>query len=196
MRVAGRFISARTSWTARSQLSIVPRAQTTLLRGTTLLSAVATAAFFQPAFCETRHASSQPATRSPTSTSRLQDKVVLITGAGTGIGKAVALALAREGCQLVLSGRRPEILEEVKQSIQSQYGTKCIIVQTDVTNPQSVENLFAAVKAEYGRLDVLFITPGSSRLQPYSRTSHSKIGNELWTQISLECFCAPNKHSN
>jgi NAD(P)-dependent dehydrogenase (short-subunit alcohol dehydrogenase family) len=88
----------------------------------------------------------------PTST-----KVALVTGAGSGVGRSAALALAREGYAVVLSGRRKEMLEQVAQEAK---GAKTLIVPSDVGDPAAVRALFARTKQELGRLDVLFNNAG------------------------------------
>jgi len=89
----------------------------------------------------------------------LQQKVAVITGAGTGIGKAVALALMREGYAAVLAGRRKEKLDEAAAE-GSSTGAKSLVVPTDVSEPQSIKSLFAKTKETFGRLDVLFNNAG------------------------------------
>ena len=84
-------------------------------------------------------------------------KVALVTGAGSGIGKAVALAFGREGYAVVLAGRRADALEQTAKAI----GPNALAVPTDVTDPKSVAALFAAAKAKFGRLDVLFNNAGT-----------------------------------
>jgi NAD(P)-dependent dehydrogenase (short-subunit alcohol dehydrogenase family) len=84
-------------------------------------------------------------------------KVALVTGAGSGIGKSVAQAFGREGYAVVLAGRRAEVLNEVAKSI----GPNALAVPTDVADPKSVAALFAATKAKFGRLDVLFNNAGT-----------------------------------
>ena len=88
------------------------------------------------------------------------DKVALITGAGSGVGKAAALALAAGGYCLVLAGRRPEPLEAVAQQAQG-LGARTLVLATDVGDPASVKNLFAKVQETFGRLDVLFNNAGT-----------------------------------
>ena len=85
-------------------------------------------------------------------------KVALITGAGTGIGKASALALVREGYAVVLAGRRAELLEATAQEAGSKAQT--LIVPTDVSDPDAIRTLFATTQATFGRLDVLFNNAG------------------------------------
>ena len=88
------------------------------------------------------------------------DKIAIVTGAGTGIGKAVALALLREGYSVVLAGRRKELLEATAREGTSS-GARALVVPTDVSNPASVSSLFARAKAEFGRLDLLFNNAGT-----------------------------------
>jgi NAD(P)-dependent dehydrogenase (short-subunit alcohol dehydrogenase family) len=89
----------------------------------------------------------------------MASKIAIITGAGTGIGKASALALMRNGWSVVLSGRRKEMLEEVARSGEA-TGQKSLIVPGDVGDPASVRNLFARTKETFGRLDLLFNNAG------------------------------------
>jgi NAD(P)-dependent dehydrogenase (short-subunit alcohol dehydrogenase family) len=88
-------------------------------------------------------------------------KVALVTGAGSGIGKSCALALAREGYAVVLAGRRREPLDAVSAEIRA-GGAEAIAVPTDVTDPASVRALFAKAKEAFGRLDLLFNNAGIS----------------------------------
>jgi NAD(P)-dependent dehydrogenase (short-subunit alcohol dehydrogenase family) len=85
-------------------------------------------------------------------------KVAVVTGAGTGIGKASAIALVKDGYSVAFAGRRPEPLE--KAVADSGAGERAIAVPTDVGDPKSVAALFARVKSTFGRLDVLFNNAG------------------------------------
>jgi NAD(P)-dependent dehydrogenase (short-subunit alcohol dehydrogenase family) len=86
-------------------------------------------------------------------------KVALVTGAGTGVGRAVTLALLREGYAVVLAGRRKEMLEAVAKE-GAQTPGHALPVQTDVANPESIKAVFARTKQEFGRLDLLFNNAG------------------------------------
>jgi NAD(P)-dependent dehydrogenase (short-subunit alcohol dehydrogenase family) len=86
-------------------------------------------------------------------------KVALVTGAGTGVGKAVAIALAKAGYSLVLAGRRPAPLEETAAAVNA-VGTQALVVPSDVSKRESIVALFAKVKSSFGRLDVLFNNAG------------------------------------
>ena len=87
------------------------------------------------------------------------NKVAVITGAGTGIGKAVTLAFLRDGYRVALAGRRKEPLEQTVAESGAEAG-RALAVPTDVADPQSVKALFARVKEKFGRLDVLFNNAG------------------------------------
>jgi NAD(P)-dependent dehydrogenase (short-subunit alcohol dehydrogenase family) len=93
--------------------------------------------------------------------SPLKKNVALVTGAGSGIGRAVACALARERFSVVLAGRRPAPLEETAAEIRA-VGPAPLVVPTDVGDPAAVASLFAAIRTEFGRLDVLFNNAGVS----------------------------------
>jgi NAD(P)-dependent dehydrogenase (short-subunit alcohol dehydrogenase family) len=86
-------------------------------------------------------------------------KVAVVTGAGSGIGKASALALLREGYAVVLAGRRKDALEETAAEGKSS-GSATLVVPTDVGDPAAVRALFAKTTETFGRLDVLFNNAG------------------------------------
>jgi NAD(P)-dependent dehydrogenase (short-subunit alcohol dehydrogenase family) len=85
-------------------------------------------------------------------------KVALVTGAGSGIGRAVALALAKAGYTVVLAGRRLAQLEQVAR----EAGSGSIAVAADVTDQESVDALFARLAKDFGRLDLLFNNAGTA----------------------------------
>lgn len=87
------------------------------------------------------------------------EKIALVTGAGSGIGRAVALGLLADGFKVVLAGRRPEPLQELVQTAR-ELGLEALAVPTDVRDPESVDALFATVEQTYGRLDVIFNNAG------------------------------------
>ena len=86
-------------------------------------------------------------------------KIAIVTGAGTGVGRAAALALLRAGYRVVLAGRRPEPLENVRKEAGAN-GKNALCVPTDVADPASVKALFAKTREAFGRLDVLFNNAG------------------------------------
>lgn len=88
------------------------------------------------------------------------DKVAIITGAGSGIGRASALALLKEGYKVVLAGRRQEQLDKTAELAGDNAGN-ALAVSTDVAKASSIQALFAKTKEAYGRLDVLFNNAGT-----------------------------------
>jgi NAD(P)-dependent dehydrogenase (short-subunit alcohol dehydrogenase family) len=87
----------------------------------------------------------------------VSDKVALVTGAGSGIGRAVALALAKADYTVVLTGRRLDRL----QIVASEGGVRCHAIASDVTDAHQVNTLFASIKERFGRLDLLFNNAGT-----------------------------------
>ena len=105
----------------------------------------------------------------------LTDKVAIVTGGGTGVGKAAALALLGAGWNVAVAGRRREPLEEVA----AQAGGRAIAVPTDVTDPSSVEALFAATVEAFGRVDLLFNNAGGG----LGQTLLEDIAIEDWKRV-------------
>jgi NAD(P)-dependent dehydrogenase (short-subunit alcohol dehydrogenase family) len=87
-------------------------------------------------------------------------KIAIITGAGSGIGRAVAPVLGAAGWSLVLAGRKPEKLAETATAVEA-AGAEALCVTTDVSRPEDVDALFGAVSERYGRLDLLFNNAGT-----------------------------------
>ena len=87
-------------------------------------------------------------------------KVAVVTGAGSGIGRAVSLHLARAGYQVAMAGRRADALEETRTEGGASLASQLHPIVTDVSDEASVKNLFAEVTRRWGRLDVLFNNAG------------------------------------
>ena len=88
-------------------------------------------------------------------------KIALVTGAGSGVGRHVTIAMLREGYSVVLAGRRAEALDETIAAA-GPVGDRALAVPTDVSDPASVAALFAKTKDAFGRLDVLFNNAGAN----------------------------------
>jgi NADP-dependent 3-hydroxy acid dehydrogenase YdfG len=89
----------------------------------------------------------------------LLDKIAIVTGASRGLGRATALALAREGAHVALAARNETALQEAAQAIRAQ-GREALVVPTDVTQQEQVEHMVAEVLAHWGRVDIFIANAG------------------------------------
>ena len=105
-------------------------------------------------------------------------KISIVTGAGTGVGKSASLALADEGWTIVLAGRRKDPIEAVANEIKSRGGNASAIV-TDASDPKSVKGLFEETKRTFGRLDLLFNNAGTNA----PGVSLEELSFEQWTNV-------------
>jgi NAD(P)-dependent dehydrogenase (short-subunit alcohol dehydrogenase family) len=116
------------------------------------------------------------------------DKVAIVTGAGSGIGKAAALALLKEGYSVVFAGRRKEALDAAVK--EGRGGKRALAVATDVTDPASVKALFAAAKKAFGRLDVLFNNAGTGAPPvPMEDLTHEQWMTVVSTNLTGPFLC-------
>lgn len=119
-----------------------------------------------------------------------QSKVAVVTGAGTGIGKASALALLRDGYCVVLAGRRSEPLEEALKSAGAD-AARALAVPTDVSDPASVAALFEATRKKFGRIDVLFNNAGQNAPGvPFEDLPYDKWKAVVDTNLTGSFLCA------
>ncbi len=115
-------------------------------------------------------------------------KVAIVTGAGTGIGRSVALAFLADGYRVALAGRRRDKLDETARD--SSADERALVVPTDVTDAKSIQALFARTKEKFGRLDVLFNnagigTPGSVMLEDLTLEQWQAVVNTNLTGMFL-----------
>ena len=128
----------------------------------------------------------------------LEGKVAIITGGGTGLGKAMALTLAREGADIVAAGRRPEPIEQTVKEVRD-MGRSGLAVSTDVTDSKQVNNLVEQTLSQMGGLDILINNAGIVRGE--QRKPIWDITDEDWylginTNLTGAFFCcrAVGKH--
>ncbi|MFB9660140.1 SDR family NAD(P)-dependent oxidoreductase [Glycomyces mayteni] len=117
------------------------------------------------------------------------NKVVLVTGASRGIGRAVALAFAREGAQLVLAARSIDHLAQVENEVQ-ELGAAALSVPTDVTDPDAVAALVDAAVARFGRIDVLVNNAGIGKVgavesEAFADNVHQTLRASLFGTIDV-----------
>lgn len=116
-------------------------------------------------------------------------KIALVTGAGSGIGKAVANALLQDGFTVVLTGRRAEPLQEIVEAAKA-AGQTALAVTSDVRDPASVEALFSKIESTYGRLDVLFNNAGvNAPAVPMDELSLEQWKNVIDTNVTGVFLC-------
>ena len=110
---------------------------------------------------------------------KLQNRIALITGGGRGIGRAIALAFAREGARVAVAARSLDQVEQVAREIANQFSTKALPVVCDVSDVVSVEKLFHSLTESFGRgPDILVNNAGIAESAPISKTD-----DELWHRI-------------
>ena len=123
------------------------------------------------------------------------ERFALVTGAGSGIGKASALALAGAGWHVALAGRRPEPLEEVADEIEA-LGRRALPAPTNVADPEAVKALFALIEREFGRLDLLFNNAGrGAPAVPIDELSFDQWKAVVDTNLNGAFLCAQGAFS-
>jgi len=113
---------------------------------------------------------------------RLAGRVALITGASRGIGRAIALGLAREGVKLAIAARRVNLLEELAREIVSSRNAEPLVLESDLYQEGSAEKLAQAAERALGRVDILINAAGGSRPYPFEATK------EQWAEGMLVNF--------
>lgn len=113
---------------------------------------------------------------------RLKNHVAVITGAGQGIGRGIALTLAQEGCRLVLSGRRREKLDTVAREARA-LGAEVVVQPADVGVESDVEALFSTVENQFGQIDILVNNAGAFDGGPLD-----EVTLEAWNNVIGACL--------
>jgi len=113
---------------------------------------------------------------------QLSGKTALVTGASRGIGRAVALGLAREGVKLAIAARRVNLLQELAQEISAQRGAEPLVLEADLYQEGAAEKLAQSASGGLGRIDILVNAAGGSRPFPFEATK------EQWAEGMLLNF--------
>jgi len=123
------------------------------------------------------------------SSPHLSSKIAIVTGAGSGIGKYVAIALGQNGYSVVLAGRRKEALEATALEARK-ANSQALVVPADVSDPASVRELFAKTKDAFGRLDLLFNNAGvSGRATPLEDLTYEQWKSVVDTNLTGTFLC-------
>jgi len=110
---------------------------------------------------------------------RFGNKVVLVTGGNSGMGLATAQAFAREGAQVIITGRNRETLDTAAAAI----GVKAVAMQADTSKFQDIVRLMAGIKEQYGHIDVLFANAGVARFGPISSFDEAAYDQVMDTNV-------------
>ncbi len=121
---------------------------------------------------------------------RFENKVVLVTGGNSGIGRAAAKAFAREGAMVLIAARRDHLGRAVVEEIEKEKG-HARFIQTDVTKRQDIDHLFAIIQSDYGRLDCAFNNAGvsSSSMRRFINTSMDEWNGMMNTNLKGVWLC-------
>lgn len=125
---------------------------------------------------------------SPPSAARFEDKTVIVTGAGRGIGRAIALAFAREGARLVLAARTKKQIEETAAIITRQGG-QAVAIACDVTQEEAVKQLTRGAVKAFGGIDILVNNAGAGSFRPAYGTPNSTWDNMMDANARSTFLC-------
>ncbi|MBN9671888.1 SDR family oxidoreductase [Roseibium aggregatum] len=109
----------------------------------------------------------------------VKGRVALVTGGGTGVGKAISRGLSAEGWRVVIAGRRKDVLEQAASELSGETGNEVGWIATDIGDPKQVRALFDELEASFGRLDLLVNNAGISN----SPVPLEEIGYEEWSNV-------------
>lgn len=113
----------------------------------------------------------------------LQDKIAIVTGASTGIGKAIATELARAGVHLTITGRNAERLYQVKDDIETEFGVRVLACVADVKEKSALDDTVEKTMKTYGKIDILINNAGLVMYQLFDESDASDLRNMLETNV-------------
>ena len=119
----------------------------------------------------------------------LKGKVAIITGGSDGVGKAAAMAMAREGAKVALAARRVSILNDAVDEIIEHTGAEVIGISTDVGEEASVERLINEVVAKWGGIDILVNNAGTSSAVRLEEMSNERVAQDLQVKVYGAIYC-------
>lgn len=121
----------------------------------------------------------------------LSRRVAIVTGGGSGIGRATARLLARRGADVAIAGRRPEKLELAAERIREESGRRCLAVPTDVRKPEQCLELMEKVAAEFGQIDILINNAGGAHAHvALSKIDLGKWDRDVQLNLSAAQYCS------
>jgi short-subunit dehydrogenase len=121
----------------------------------------------------------------------LKDKIVVITGASSGIGKAAAIEFAKKGAKLALVSRRKEKLEELQKSLE-RFNTQVLVCPCDVSDKESVKKMSGAVLEKFGKIDILVNNAGFAIYGTVTSLTIEEIESQMQTNYFGMIYCTKN----
>ena len=109
----------------------------------------------------------------------LSDQVALVTGGGTGIGKAIAKAMLAEGAKVIIVGRKEEVLLKA----QTELGSGCEIMVCDITEESQVNKVYETIMSNHGKLNILINNAGTA-----ARGKAYEMSYEMWKKVTMENY--------
>jgi NAD(P)-dependent dehydrogenase (short-subunit alcohol dehydrogenase family) len=119
----------------------------------------------------------------------LKDKVILVTGGGTGLGRSMGTRFLELGAKLAISGRRLEVLETAAKEMMEATGGEVLAIQCDVRDPNAVTVMMDAAEAKFGRVDALLNNAAGNFISPTERLSHRAVDAVLGIVLHGTFYC-------
>lgn len=120
----------------------------------------------------------------------LKNKVAIVTGGSSGIGKAAAIAMAKEGAIVTICARNSQRLASATSEIEANTGIQATSIQADVTKPSDIKNLFSTTLSKYGRIDILVNNAGVSSTGIFEKVDDSKWQDDLDLKLMAAIRCS------
>lgn len=119
----------------------------------------------------------------------LKEKVILVTGGGTGLGRSMSTRFLELGARVAIAGRRQEVLEQAAQEMMAETGGEVLSVPCDVRDPEAVVSLMNSVLGHFGRIDVLVNNAAGNFISPTERLSHRAVDAVLGIVLHGTFYC-------
>ena len=123
-------------------------------------------------------------------TVELADRLALVTGGGKGLGRQIAIALARAGATVIINYRSDKLAAEETLLLVQEFSASSRIIQADVTQPPEVDRLFESIRSDYGEVDILINNVGDFIFKPLMETSDSEFSVTVESNLHAAFFCS------
>lgn len=123
-------------------------------------------------------------------TVELADRLALVTGGGKGLGRQIAIELARAGATVIINYRSDKLAAEETLLLVQEFSASSRIIQADVTQPPEVDRLFESIRSDYGEVDILINNVGDFIFKPLMETSDSEFSVTVESNLHAAFFCS------